>query len=80
MATDRKVIMPDINPKLQEFEKYWNDAEKTLIRGTITNEALNFLEEQAFKDFGMMKKGAIGIELTRLILIARDSMENKESQ
>jgi len=49
-----------------------------MVRGMITKEAADFLENEAFKDFGMMKKGAIGMELTKLILIARDCIEKQE--
>ena len=77
MSTDRKVIMPVQTPELVKFEKEWNDAEKILLRGTVTREAFDFLEEQAFRDFGMMKKGAVGMELTKLILIAKETLESQ---
>jgi thermostable 8-oxoguanine DNA glycosylase len=63
-----------------KFEKNWIKADKIMVRGMITKEAAEFLENEAFKDFGMMKKGAIGMELTKLILIARDCLEKKEKQ
>ena len=71
--------MPEQTPELKKFETEWNDAEKILLRGKVTKEAFDFLEETAFHDFGMMKKGAVGMELTKLILIAKECLE-KESK
>jgi thermostable 8-oxoguanine DNA glycosylase len=64
--------------EIKEFEKKWTVSERIMVRGMITKEAADFLENEAFKDFGMMKKGAIGMELTKLILIARDCKEKQE--
>ena len=64
--------------EIKQFEKDWARSEKIMVRGMVTPEAAEFLENEAFKDFGMMKKGAIGMELTKLILIARDCTKNKE--
>lgn len=71
MEVVTKYIMTT-DPEMEKLENEWKEAKKFLIRGMITQEALDFLEEMAFKDFGMMKKGAIGMELTRLILIAKE--------
>ena len=65
---------------LGKVEFQWNnDKKRVLIRATVTQEASKFLEEQAFKDFGMLKKGAIGLELTKLILVAKDCIDKNES-
>lgn len=66
--------------KTKQLEKNWQKAERVMVRGTITKEAAEFLENEAFKDFGMMKKGAIGMELTKLILIARDYLEKQKKK
>ncbi len=59
-------MTPD--PEMEAYEAQWKEAEKILIRGMITKKAAAYLEEKAFKDFGMLKKGAIGMELDKLIL------------
>ena len=66
--------------EIKQLEKKWSESERIMVRGMITKEAAEFLENEAFKDFGMMKKGAIGMELTKLILIAKDCLEQKEKQ
>lgn len=80
MEARTKVIMSTKQNSniITEFENNWNNAEKVLIRGKVTKEASDFLEEQAFKDFGMMKKGAIGMELTKLLLYAKECLEKEE--
>lgn len=81
MATKTIVIMPKQDPILEKLEADWNaDSEKVLIRATVTKEASDFLEEMAFKDFGMMKKGAVGLELTKLLLIAKDCLDKQNSE
>lgn len=64
----------------KQFEKDWSKAERVMVRGMITKEAAEFLENEAFKDFGMMKKGAIGMELTKLILSAKDCLEKQKKK
>ncbi|MCZ3365444.1 MULTISPECIES: hypothetical protein [Methanobacterium] len=64
--------------EIKQLEKKWSEAERIMVRGMVTKEAAEFLENEAFKDFGMMKKGAIGMELTKLILIARDCIKKQE--
>lgn len=76
MTTEVESTMTPSEP-ISAFEAEWNKAEKILIRGKVTKEASDFLEEQAFKDFGMMKKGAIGLELTKLLLIAKETLEKE---
>jgi len=62
---------------LDSLEKNWIISDKRQVRATITEEAFEFLEQMAFHDFGMMKKGAVGMELTKLILIAKAALEKK---
>jgi thermostable 8-oxoguanine DNA glycosylase len=71
-------IMSRESEEIKEFEKKWTVSERIMVRGMVTKEAAEFLENEAFKDFGMMKKGAIGMELTKLILIARDCIKKQE--
>lgn len=80
METKTQDIMPITeDPEIKALEKKWNEEkEKVLVRGMVTQEAAEFLEKMAFNDFGMMKKGAIGMELTKLLLIARDCIESKK--
>ena len=82
METKTLEIMPPIDdPEIKKLEKNWNEEkEKVLVRGMVTQEAAEFLEKMAFEDFGMMKKGAIGMELTKLLLIARDCIKSKDEK
>lgn len=78
MDINTKDIMSTKNPEITKLEADWNASEKVLVRAMVTREAADFLEEMAFKDFGMMKKGAVGLELTRLLLVAKTCLENRE--
>lgn len=81
MAIETSNIMPKETPELRKLEATWNAEEnKILVRATVMKEASDFLESMAFKDFGMMKKGALGMELTKLILIAKDCLEKQDSK
>lgn len=68
-------MTPD--PKMEQYEAQWKQAEKILIRGMITKEAAEYLEEMAFNDFGMLKKGAIGMELSKLITEHKEHYKKK---
>jgi hypothetical protein len=70
--------MPKGTPELKRLEKEWLEADKVLIRGTVTPDVAEFLEKRAFDDFGMMKKGAIGLELTKLLRVAKECIEKQE--
>lgn len=81
MAANSMLLMPEQTTEITELEKLWNeDPEKVLIRGKVTKEASDFLQEEAFKDFGMLKKGAVGMELTKLILIAKDTISRQQEK
>ncbi len=80
MATRIKILMPRETPELMKLEREWLEANKVLIRGTVTPDVAEFLEKMAFEDFGMMKKGAIGMELTKLLRIAKERIEKRESE
>jgi hypothetical protein len=71
--------MPKETKENENLEAKWsNDKYKISICGLVTREASEFLEIQAFNDFGNMKKSAIGLELTKLILKAKECMEKKD--
>ena len=80
MGTGIKIFMPRETPELRKFESEWLKAEKILVRGSVPSDVAEFLEKKAFEDFGMMKKGAIGMELTRLLRIARNCIEKGEAE
>lgn len=68
-----------IYDNLEKFEKEWNKSEKMMIRAKIMPAAAKFLEDEAFNDF-RMKKGAVGMELTKLLLIARDCLKKNNDK
>ncbi len=72
--------MPKETTELIKLEREWTKADKILLRGTVTPDVAEFLEKMAFEDFGMMKKGAIGMELTKLLRIAKECVEKQESR
>lgn len=79
MATKTIVIMSEQDPIIKELEAKWTaEKDKVLVRATVTKEAAEFLEKMAFDDFGMMKKGALGMELTKLLLIAKECLEKQK--
>lgn len=80
MATRIKILMPRETPELRKFESEWLKAKKILVRGSVPPDVAEFLEKKAFEDFGMMKKGAIGMELTKLLRIAKECVEKGEAE
>ena len=72
-------IMPKEINENENLEAKWNDDKyKIVVSGLVTREASEFLEIQAFNNFGNMKKSAIGLELTKLILKAKECMEKEK--
>jgi len=68
--------------KDKEFLEKWKNTSKENkenIRATILEEAAEFLNKQAFEDFGM-QRGSVSMELSKLILIARDCIEKQEKK
>ncbi len=68
--------------KDKEFLEKWKSTpkeNKEYIRATILDEAAEFLNRQAFEDFGM-QQGSVSMELSKLILIARDCLEKQKKK
>lgn len=80
MATGIKILMLRETAELRKFESEWLKAEKILVRGSVPSDVAEFLEKKAFEDFGMMKKGAIGMELTKLLRIAKECVEKQDAE
>ncbi len=79
MATNVNVIMSNINDIANEkFLELWNaEKNKKQKRVSMTEEAFNFVSQLAFDDFGM-EQSAFSKEVTKLVLIAKECIENKE--
>lgn len=70
----------DIMPKDETFMNLWKAKtkdEKEYVRATILAEAAEYLNRKAFEDFGM-HNAAVGMEISKLILIAKDCLEKQE--
>lgn len=66
----------------KEFMKKWKETpreNKESIRATLLKEAKIFLHKKAFEDFGI-HQSSISMELSKLILIARDCLEKQEKK
>jgi hypothetical protein len=74
MAKALNVIMTEIN---DVFMEKWKNSKREQKRVTIMEEALEFANERAFKDFGM-GQSSLSMEVSKLILIAKDCLEKKE--
>lgn len=62
-----------------DFMTKWKQLpkeDKEYVRATITAEAAEYLNKKAFEDFGMDNR-AVGMALSKLILIARDCLEKQ---
>ena len=68
------VIMTELNDK---FLEKWKASNREQKRVTLTDEALEFINEQAYKDFGI-GQSSFSMEVTKLILVAKDCLENKK--
>lgn len=79
MATNVNVIMSNINDITNEkFLDLWNaEKNKKQKRVSMTEEAFNFVSQLAFDDFGM-EQSAFSKEVTKLVLIAKECIENKK--
>jgi hypothetical protein len=74
MAKALNVIMTEIN---DVFMEKWKNSKREQKRVTIMEEALDFANEQAFKDFGM-GQSSLSMEVSKLILIAKDCLEKQK--
>lgn len=66
--------------KDEEFIKKWKNTPKEgkeRLSVTILEEAADFINKKAFEDFGMHNAG-VGMEISKLVLIAKKSLEKKE--
>ena len=59
-----------------EINQKWKNEEKSYIRTTILQEAMEYLEDEAFKEYRYDRSG-LGKKLSELILIARDCAEKQ---
>ena len=75
MAKVLNDIMAEIDEK---FLARWKDSKKEQKRVTLMEEALDFANERAFKDFGM-GQSSVSMEISKLVLIAKDCLEKQES-
>jgi hypothetical protein len=69
----------DCMAKDTKFMDKWKNTpkeEKEYVRVTMLTEAAEFLNKQAFEDFGM-HQSAVSMEISKLILIAKQCLENK---
>lgn len=72
----------DTMAKDTEFLDRWKNTpkeEKEYVRVTMLTEAAEFLNKQAFEDFGM-HQSAVSMEISKLVLIAKKCLEKKESE
>lgn len=63
-----------------EFMAKWKNIpkeQKEYVRATITSEAAEYLNEKAFKEFGM-HNAAVGMALSKLILKAKECEEKQD--
>lgn len=66
----------------KKFMKKWKGTSrenKELIMATLLKEAMIFLHRKAFEDFGI-HQASISMELSKLILIARDCLEKQKKK
>ena len=77
MATNLYVNMTTEN---EEFLMKWkNEKDKKQQRISVPNDVFDFVSERAFKDFGIIQS-AFSMEVVKLLLIAKETIEKQESQ
>ena len=62
----------------EEFLQKWEKEEKEQKRVSLMKEALDFVNNKAFEDFGMTQS-SFSKEVSKLVLIAKEALE-KESK
>ncbi len=77
VATFLNVNMPKIENT--KFLTKWKVSKKEQKRITIMQEALDFAEQRAFNDFGIIQS-SLSMEVSKLILIAKDCLEKQEKE
>ena len=70
------VIMTELNDK---FLEKWKSSKREQKRVTLTEEALEFINEQAYKDFGI-SQSSFSMEVSKLILLAKECIEKKDPE
>ena len=74
--------LTNIMAKDKDFMLRWKNTptdEKEYVRATILGEAAEYLNKKAFEDFGM-HNAAVGMEISKLVLIAKDCLEKEKSK
>ncbi len=61
------------------FQEKWKNSKREQKRVTLMEEALEFVNEQAYKDFGM-GQSSFSMEVSKLILIAKECLEKENSE
>jgi hypothetical protein len=86
MAKTKNLIMSsslnDIMAKDSKFMNLWKELpkdKKEYVRATITAEAAEFINKTAYEDFGM-HNASVGMAISKLVMIAKDCLEKKESE
>lgn len=69
----------NMDPENEEFMKRWkDDDEKEHVRVTLSKEAADFAIEKA-PEFGV-GQSSLSLEISKLILIAKDCLEKQNSE
>jgi uncharacterized coiled-coil protein SlyX len=76
MASTLNVVMTELN---DIFQEKWKNSKREQKRVTLMEEALEFVNEQAYKDFGM-GQSSFSMEVSKLILIAKECLEKENSE
>lgn len=61
-----------------EFLNKWKNSGKEQKRVSMLQEALDFVNQKAFDDFGITQS-SFSMEVSKLILIAKDCLEKEKS-
>lgn len=70
-------IKVNMTPENKKFLEKWDNEEKIQKRVSLTKESLEFINQQAFEDFGL-SQSSFSKEVSKLILIAKECIEKKE--
>lgn len=61
----------------EKFLEKWKKSNKSQKRVSIMDEAMEFASQKAFEDFGI-SQASFSMEISKLILIAKDCIEKKD--
>jgi hypothetical protein len=59
----------------EKAEEMYLNSEKQMLRRQLPKELMKYIGDKAYEDFGSMDRTAVGKELTKLILVAKDVIE-----